>query len=369
MKNITTAHDWFLSVVSGQRKGVGASFARGFLSTGEPIYSTVIHARNFLYTRRILKAAHARRPVVSIGNITTGGTGKTPMVAWLVKELRTAGRVPAVLLRGYRSNRGSSDEELLLRNLVAPSPVEAKANRFIASEHVLAQHPEIDVFVLDDGLQHRQLARHFSLVLVDAMFPFGHGHVLPRGLLREPMRAFRRANAVVITRADLVDPAILDQIEQRIRIEQRDVPMFRCNFKQDRLLDSDGVAQPIEALRRQRMFAFCGIGNPDAFFQQLKIAGGDLVGSRRFEDHHHYTRAELLECISQAKTAGAAVVLTTEKDWVKIAPIASQLPADPPLLRVSISVEISNNDGPSLVKLAMAAIHHGDELMTPKLQS
>jgi tetraacyldisaccharide 4'-kinase len=282
-------------------------------------------------------------------------------VAWLVGQLRDAGRAPAVLLRGYRSGAGGSDEELLLRQLVAPSPVKAQANRFAGSEAVLAEHPEVDAFVLDDGLQHRKLARYFSIVLVDATLPFGFGHVLPRGLLREPMRGLRRANAVVITRADLVDEPTLKQIEQRVRAEQAQVPIFRCVLRQDRIVDSTGTKQPIEALRGERVFTFCGIGNPGAFFRQVEKVGGPVVGRRAFADHHPYTLEEISRVLVEARNGGATLVVMTEKDWVKIAPMAERLPKEPRMVRVGLSVEIEN--AARLVELVMEGIREGDRLL------
>jgi tetraacyldisaccharide 4'-kinase len=361
LKESAGSQDWFLSVVSGRREGALAWIARGAFSAAEPIYTGVVHARNFIYTRKMIIAAHARRPVVSIGNVTTGGTGKTPLVAWMVGQLRASGRTPAVLLRGYRSSGGVSDEELLLRDLIAPSSVLARPNRLAASEQLLVDHPEIDAFVLDDGLQHRQLARHINLALVDATSPFGFDHVLPRGLMREPMRAYRRVHAVIVTRADLVDSATLEAIEERIRAEQRDVPIFRCNLVQDRLLDSAGAAQPIESIRGQRVFAFCGIGNPDAFLRQIQDNGAELAGTHRFTDHHPYTENELNECVSKAKADSASMVLTTEKDWVKIAPLLTRLSNQPPILRIGVSVQFHGDGGERLMGMVMNAIREGDQ--------
>jgi tetraacyldisaccharide 4'-kinase len=361
MRQFPNAEDWFISVVSGERRGAVAAIARGVFSAGEPIYAAAMHARNFLYTRRILTADHARRPVISVGNLTTGGTGKTPIVAWLVAQLREAGRNPAVLLRGYKSGGGDSDEELMLRALVAPSPVKAQANRFEASERVLSEHPEVDAFVLDDGFQHRRLGRHFSLVLVDATQPFGFGHVLPRGLLREPMRGFRRANAVVITRVDLVDEGTLATIEKRIRREQAEVPIFRCALKQDRVIEADGRDLAMEALRGERVFAFCGIGNPGAFFGQIKESGAALVGTRAFGDHHAYVVAEIREVLARARADAASAVLMTEKDWVKVRAMVPQLPDEPRMMRVGLSVEIEN--AARLVELVKEGIGRGDEAL------
>jgi tetraacyldisaccharide 4'-kinase len=361
MRESPSAEDWFISVVSGERRGTVAAIARAVFSTGAPIYAAAVQARNFLYTRQILKAAHARRPVISVGNLTTGGTGKTPIVAWLVEQLRSAGRTPAVLLRGYKSAGGDSDEELLLRELVTPSPVRAQADRFAGSERVLAEHPDVDVFVLDDGFQHRRLARHFNLLLVDATRPFGFGHVLPRGLLREPMRGIRRAHTVVITRADLVDAGTLEGIEKRIRAEQADVPIFRCGLKQDRVIDADGREQSIATLRGEKVFAICGIGNPRAFFGQIEQSGAAIVGTRAFGDHHRYTVEEIGEVLARAKVDAASVLVMTEKDWVKVAPMVRRLPGEPRMMRVGLSVEIEN--AAKLVELVMDGTEEGDRLL------
>jgi tetraacyldisaccharide-1-P 4'-kinase len=156
---------------------------------------------------------------------------------------------------------------------------------------------------------------------------------------------------------------VLDAIEQRIRGQQQDVPIFRCDLRQDGLLDPAGHTQSIDALKGQRLFAFCGIGNPEAFFRQIETSGGKVVGTSRFADHHPYTADELSDLLAKASAAGADIALTTEKDWVKIGPMVKHLPEHPPILRVGVSMVIQNGEGPRLVKLVMAGIHHGDELL------
>ncbi len=313
------SEQWYLSVVSGKRTGPIAASTRAALSVMEPFYAGAMLARNLLYSRRICKADHADAPVISVGNLTTGGTGKTPIVAWLASQLQSRGRHPAVLLRGYRAQDGQSDEAMLLRASLGNVPVQTDSCRFRGSQAVLTEHPEVDVFILDDGMQHRRLARHFDLALIDATLPFGYDHVLPRGLLREPMRGLRRINGVIITRASMVSADVLSQIEQRIRAEQRDVPLFYVDFALEQLADANDQLVPISQLQAAPCYAFCGIGNPSSFFAQLRSLGATLVGEHAFADHHPYTLRQLQEIDSAAHQANARFVLMTEKDWVKVA--------------------------------------------------
>src|SRR5205814_1694442 len=180
--------------------------------------------RNSSYSRGILRSARAARPVISVGNITTGGTGKTPVVRWLASRLRDQGKHVAILLRGYKSAgaAGSDERELLDRLLNAstsdnPVIVHANPDRVAGAAETLQKHPDVDVFVLDDGFQHRRLQRDFDLVLIDATNPFGFGHVLPRGLLREPLGGLGRASALLITRCDQVAHEALGQVEQKLK--------------------------------------------------------------------------------------------------------------------------------------------------------
>src|SRR4051812_28640544 len=198
-------------VISGAQRGIVQALLRAALLAVEPFYSAVTIARNQLYDLNILQSHRAQRPVVSVGNIATGGTGKTPVVQWLANRLRDSGKHPAILLRGYRSTPElGSDEQLMLARALNeghPSPVMVAANpsRIEAARVMVQQRPRVDVFVLDDGFQHRKLARDFDVVLIDASNPFGFDHVLPRGLRREPLRGLARANAFLITHAESGD--------------------------------------------------------------------------------------------------------------------------------------------------------------------
>ena len=212
------------------------------LRAAEPVYSGIMAARNRVFDAGI-GVKRLPRPVVSIGNVTAGGTGKTPVVRWLCEQLRSLGHNPAVLLRGYKSVDGVSDEQRLLHSLLNPpggAPVIVRANpdRFAGGSDVLRERPGTDVFVLDDGFQHRRLARDFDLVLINAAEPFGFGHVHPRGLLRESLRGLGRADAVLITLADAVAALALEAIESRVRQFHADIPIYHashvlCGFRRE----------------------------------------------------------------------------------------------------------------------------------------
>lgn len=319
-----------------------ASMLRGILSAVEPCYIYIVSKRN----RRFDAGKGVRklpRPVISIGNITAGGTGKTPVVRWLCEQLRAAGRHPAVLMRGYKSKYGVSDEQQMLAQALhspndSPIVVHVNPDRFAGGMEVLREHPEVDLFVLDDGFQHRKLHRDFDLVLINATEPFGFGHVHPRGLLREPLTELRRADAVLITRSDEVDPAKLVDIEREIARHCPGKPMVHASHAPVKLLDGQST-RAIEELAGKRVFAFCGIGDPDSFFRAIKKRAGQVTRTRAFPDHHAYSEVDLVEI--ESAVSGAEVLVTTEKDWAKL---ASLRPTTTPIWRVEIAIRFREGD-------------------------
>jgi tetraacyldisaccharide 4'-kinase len=330
-----------IRVMSGSARGIMPTLLRAGLSAAEPFYAGAMMVRNRFYDNNWRGARKLDRPVISIGNITTGGTGKTPMVRWLAEQLRTDGRRVAILSRGYRAAGPQLGDELemLDRSLNDGSRpavlLAANPDRAGAGARLLAEHPEIDVFLLDDGFQHRRLARDFDLVLVSAAEPFGFGHVLPRGLLREPLSGLGRASAVVITHADQTRSADLNRIESVIHRYQPGLPVYRAVHVQTELRSPSCERHPIGILARRPFFAFCGIANPSPFDSQLKRFGASYVGHRWFNDHHHYTASDLAALREAATRAGAELLITTEKDGSKILPSAT---AAPEIWRVDMSI-------------------------------
>lgn len=345
-----TLEQFHRDLISGQSQGIAAAIMRGMLNVAEPFYAMATTLRNRRFDRDPSASHEAPRKVISIGNITTGGTGKTPVVRWLVQRLRESGHTPAILMRGYKSKPGSeSDEQRLLQSFLPGTLVEANPNRVLAAQRVAAANPTVDLFVLDDGFQHRRLRRDFDLVLIDASNPFGFDRVLPRGLLREPLDGLRRASAFLITHCELVDQPQLRLIESVLKERNPSAPIYRSRHVQTGIRMGERPTQSITTLAGKKVVTVCGIGNPDAFESQLKSAGADIVASRRFADHHHYTLADLLNLQAAAGLAAAELVLTTEKDWIKLAGLIAGVPNLPPVYRTELEIRFEADDEQKLL--------------------
>ncbi len=306
-----TIHD----IMSSRRRGALDTIARAGLSVAACPYASVMKLRRWAYGKSLLKSTAVDVPVICVGNITTGGTGKTPMVAWLVEHLKARGLTPAILTRGYKAVGGISDEANLLSKLTGVNVV-VNPDRIAGAR--LAIDEGADVLVMDDGFQHRRLQRDMDIVLVDATNPFGFGHCLPRGLLREPLSALADASAIVITRADRVDAQAIEAIEKRIARFAPQAVICRAAHKAESFIDSDGRAHSLDALAGEDVFAFCGIANPKPFFAGLVDLGVNLVGEVSLADHVQYTAELIGRLDSQARSSGAGAIVTTQKDATKL---------------------------------------------------
>ena len=268
---------------------------------------TRLRARS--YTRGWLQRRRLNGIVISVGNLTVGGTGKTPMVLWIAERLLAQGKRVAILSRGYRGSRGTSDEvELMRERLGTRVTFGVGENRFVEGKRLEEQG--IDVFLLDDGFQHLQLARDLDIVLVDASRPERREWLLPAGRLREPRSALNRADLVVFTRMENQDLALLAM--QRVA----KFPIFPATTRLlgFRVHSGDGSLKTRAELGGDHFFAFCGIGNARAFFRDLERWGVVLAGSATFRDHHRYTTEDVERLERNAVRAGAKVLVTTEKD-------------------------------------------------------
>jgi tetraacyldisaccharide 4'-kinase len=319
-------------VLSGKSRGIAASALRLVLLVLEPFYALVVWIRNKLFDWQVRKPGKLARPVVSVGNITTGGTGKTPMVMHLASLLRQAGFRPAILTRGYRAAAETPADEARLLESVAP--VFAGSNRLACGTGALQADPSIDCFLLDDGFQHRQLHRDLDIVLIDGTNPFGFDHVLPRGLLREPLGGLSRADVIVITRFDQSDEAARSHIQRTLARFNPRAPVLRCSHA---LANAD-------RFRGKPVVAFCGIGNPDAFFESLRRAGAMLVETRAFADHHPYTAAD----IGALDHPDAELLVTTAKDHVRLPATAKPRL---PLEVAGMELRFEPGDGERMIEL------------------
>lgn len=349
----------YLDTIRGARRGVGAALARGVMSVGEVPYAGVVRARNALFDAGIKKVVDLRRPTVSVGNLTAGGTGKTPVVRWLAERFLAQKLVPAVLTRGYAksgASAASSDEAYLLERAIGPvGIVQVGRDRAGSAGVVLNEHPNVAVFILDDAFQHRRAKRDVDLVLVNAAEPFGYGHVHPRGLLREPISGISRATAVLLTHATR-GLATIDDTIATIRRFNRDAPIFRCDHVLSGLRSvhvplSDPPDVPMSMLLTQKFYATAGIGHPASLRASLEAYPGRFVGHAWWDDHHHFTDDELTALIRVAESRGATAIVTTEKDWSKIMLDEVVLKSRVPFYRLDLGLAFHGDDEQRLYDL------------------
>ncbi len=296
--------------------GPAGSALRALLYLPGKAYGLAMQARREAYRCGVLKSTSAGVPVISVGNLTAGGSGKTPMTLLLVRLLIELGKTPGILLRGYReSEAGGSDEAKLYTTLSPGLIVAVDPDRRAGAAQAIAAGA--DVLVMDDGFQHLRLRRDLDIVLVDATAPWGGGNTIPGGLLREPKSTLRRAGMVVVTRSNQIEPADLARLMQDIRrIIGPRTPLVQAVHTPTRLYSLGGDAMPLDALRDKPVVVLAGIARPEAFEQTLGELGSRIVGRHVVPDHRDIPPETLRAALDEAERAGA-VVVTTEKDRAK----------------------------------------------------
>jgi tetraacyldisaccharide 4'-kinase len=326
----------FRDLISGRRRGAVAAIERFGLRLVEVPYTSVIAWRNRRYDRGRAKVHRAGVPVVSVGNITLGGTGKTPMVAWLARWFRRRGVGVTIISRGYGAHlSGRNDEARELEQQLPDVPHLQNPDR-VAAARVAVEELDAQLILLDDGFQHRRIARDLEIVLLDALEPFGYEHVFPRGTLREPLSGLRRADVILLSRAETLSPAEREAIRLRVTNIAPKILWAEIRHAPQDLLSATGERLPWESLRSGPIAAFCGLGNPRGFRHTLQECGCELAGFREFPDHHPYRRADLEELARWAEGLNAAAIICSQKDLVKIG--LSQL-GGKPLWALRIAVE------------------------------
>jgi tetraacyldisaccharide 4'-kinase len=369
-RRLDELEQYAIEVILDKRHGFRAALLRIALQFLSFLYLGIVQVRLYLYRKRIFKERQLGCLVISIGNLTVGGTGKTPVVEKFARALQSGGRRVAILSRGYKSvdrrrkknvwenflTQGSEipprvvsdgksvlldsatagDEPYMLASNLRGVAVVVDKDRVKAGLHALRQL-DVDTLLLDDGLQYLHLKHRLDIVLIDRQAPFGNEYLLPRGTLREPPRNLRRASYIFITKCN-GEPN--DDLIQRIRrynrtaeiIECRHTPLYlRHVYKDERL--------PLDYLKALYIGSLCGIAAPESFEEGLKDLGAKIELSRHFADHHRYTEKELNQFLQRCVRRDVSAVITTEKDAVRF-PVID--PLEVPIYYLRVEIEILN---------------------------
>ena len=362
---------YFIEIIRERRKAPFDSFVKGLLFVASRFYLRAINTRIWLYDNRVIRNRAIGCLVVSIGNLTCGGTGKTPIVEIFARTLSQKGRKVAVLSRGYRSRdkRGFFEKlrkRLFSKKMEVPPRVVSDGKNLLHDSITAGDEPYMlasnlknvavlvdkdrvksglyaidefgtDVLILDDGFQYLRLKAHINIVLVDSTSPFDNHHVLPRGLMREPIEHLLRAAYVFLTKSD--GSPRLRHLKEFIRKHNHRAEIIECCHKPKYLEDvfDRGKRFPLETLQGKKLASISAIANPASFEGFLEDLGGELVLKRHYADHHRYRQQEMIDFINDAKAAGADLIVTTEKDAVRM-PRLDRRDIDIQFLRVEIDI-------------------------------
>lgn len=315
------------------------------------LYGLIVRTRAWFYRHHLKRVFHAPQKVVSVGNLTLGGTGKTPFVRYLAEFFLKQGQSPAIFLRGYGRRKPGSDEDyfvlgdegaMLKDRLGQQVPVLAGSDRSKLFAGLRGQK-DIRVVVLDDGFQHLRVARDMDIVLVDAAAGFGNGHLLPAGVLREPLKALMRAQVICLTRCGQVQEEEILFLEERLKDIAPGALLVRSDHEIESVEEcASGRKETASFLKGKRVFAFSGIGRPLAFERTLGESGCAIAGHLVFPDHHDFTLEELQRLWQDAFKSGGDLLVTTEKDAARLK--GRVLPVGLALFKLVVRLKITRNE-------------------------
>ncbi len=361
---------YFLDLMAGRRTNWYDLAFQDVLFVASRFYRMVTQFRIWMYDKRVIRNHALGCLVVSIGNLSCGGTGKTPVVEVFARTLSAKGRKVAILSRGYRSKKRSllyrltmmfrqqkielppkivsdgrnlllesdyaGDEPYMLATNLPNVAVLVDKDRVKSGLYAVDQY-QTDVIILDDGFQYLMLKPHINIVLVDSTDPFGNGHVLPRGILREPIKNIRRADYIFLTKSD--GSPKLRHLKRFLRRHTRRAEIIECCHRPQYLVElfTGGRQFPLDKLKGAKIAALSGIASPRGFEKFLEELGGELMTTLHYADHHRYTQQEIIDFVNQAKAAGADFIVTTEKDAVRIPRLDR---CDVPLFFLRIQIDI-----------------------------
>jgi len=358
-------------VIMNRRHGTEVTLFAGFLKSLSFLFNGIVQLRLWLYDKQILRKRHLGCLVVVVGNLTVGGTGKTPVVEKFARSLAARGRRVAILSRGYKSkpvsfwkrwvrqisqkgdhppkvvsdgktvfldSEEAGDEPYMLAQNLPGVMVFVDKNRVNAGSYAIRKYGA-DTLILDDGFQYLPLRGRLNLLLVDKTNPFGNKELLPRGILREPIKHLKRASYVFITKSNGVSDSAL---EETIRAHNPDVDIIECAHKPEYLQDMDtGERRPLSELEGKKIGAFSAIADHYSFEGFLRRSGAQVMYTRRFLDHHRYTNEELMQVFESAEFERLDFLITTEKDAVRI---PKSFPKSMPLYYLRLEIDILSGD-------------------------
>ena len=351
-------------ILAEDQQTLGITILRMVATVVAWLYDKLTIFRNLLLDLRIFKVHKLSCPVISVGNLAVGGTGKTPMVIWLARFLLEEGWRVGVVSRGYKGEETkrvlvvsdgrnilaesdiSGDEPQLLARRLPGIPVLCSSKRALAAEAAVKQF-QCEVVILDDGFQHRFVARNLDVVMLDSRYPFGDGSLFPRGILREQTTALTRAQVLVLSRFDGSKQA--EQSHKNLVGHWPDKTVVTAAHRATRLFGATTQRElPLSSVKNKRLAAFAGIGRPDDFFRTIRYLGADLVHTTALPDHHPLTVELLDSLVEEASAKQPELWLTTEKDWVRL---PSDLPDSMELMILAVEIDLDGDS--SLLKAAV----------------
>lgn len=358
-------------IVSGEESGTRADIARGVLRGLSAVFNGIVRVRYSLYRHGIFSRSWPGCMVISIGNITVGGTGKTPVVEIFARALTRGGRKVAIVSRGYKARAPSIKWRIKNRRFLQGTKVVHDGKKLLLGARVAGDEPYmlarnlenvvvitdksrvrgsryaiekfgVDTIILDDGMQHLPLQRQIEVVLIDAQLPFGYEHLLPRGLLREPLSSLSRATHIFITKARDID---VTPLIRRIRDYNAHAEIIACYYEPVTLVNIHTDAQlPVTALKDQRIVVATGIAQPDGFVSLLRDLGADVVRQYNYPDHHRFRREEIEYLYQRVEKRNADALLITQKDAVRFSRRAGARIRSCPVYYLKVAVAIKKGE-------------------------
>ncbi|KPK39759.1 MAG: hypothetical protein AMJ78_07970 [Omnitrophica WOR_2 bacterium SM23_29] len=337
---------YFYSLMSDRAEGIIANIIKLFLLLLSLVYYCVIKISLFLYKFRILKSYRPQCKVISVGNITLGGTGKTPLVLAVARRLKGSGKRLAILIRGYKGEAtlGTSDEVELLRRHLPDVPILVGRDRIKTAKEAV-DSCGADIILLDDGFQHWRLSRDIDILTLDINNPLGNGKLIPRGILREPVSSLKRADVFMLTKVGYDGDSIAKAqgLKNRLNTINRDAIVFTSSYVPTMLYDIfEGKPISLSEINGKDTALICGIADPESFEEGVKSQGAKVVLKYYFLDHHKYNEREIEGIINECKRKGVDAILTTEKDVPRLVDVIRNLGIK--FLALSIELKIDNEE-------------------------